>query len=266
MVIGGSNKTRRLSRESLASFTLPSPVTQRTCMSAAIKRYRYLRRLLKFDQMDFEFAIWQMTYLFISPQKVYRNFQYRKQTKSQFARDDPAFFVLLCLWLLVASVGFIFVLGLSFLSFVKFLIYILLVDCVSVGLCIATLLWFVSNKYLLKPSSFGQDVEWGYAFDVHLNAFFPPLVILHVVQLFFYHIFISQDMFVSRLFGNSLWFISFVYYTYITFLGYSSLQILHKTQIFLYPIVPITLGFFLSLAVGWNITESVMNFYMYRVL
>lgn len=45
---------------------------------------------------------------------------------------------------------------------------------------------FVSNRYMLK-ASLGQDVEWGYAFDVHLNAFFPPLVILHIIQLFFYH-------------------------------------------------------------------------------
>jgi len=29
----------------------------------------------------------------------------------------------------------------------------------------------------------GQDVEWGYAFDVHLNAFFPLLMILHLFQL-----------------------------------------------------------------------------------
>ena len=28
--------------------------------------------------MDFEFAIWQMLYLFYKPQNVYRNFQYRK--------------------------------------------------------------------------------------------------------------------------------------------------------------------------------------------
>lgn len=47
-------------------------------MSAAVKRYRYLRRLFKFQQMDFEFAMWQMMYLFIAPQKVYRNFNYRK--------------------------------------------------------------------------------------------------------------------------------------------------------------------------------------------
>ncbi|KAK2093188.1 hypothetical protein P7K49_029717 [Saguinus oedipus] len=49
--------------------------------------------------MDFEFAAWQMLYLFTSPQRVYRNFHYRKQTKDQWARDDPAFLVLLSIWL-----------------------------------------------------------------------------------------------------------------------------------------------------------------------
>lgn len=71
--------------------------------------------------MDFEYALWQMIYLFISPQKVYRNFHYRKSqkfyiyqvvcelslqlphfstgSKAQFARDDPAFLVLLGMWL-----------------------------------------------------------------------------------------------------------------------------------------------------------------------
>ena len=71
--------------------------------------------------MDFEFAIWQMLYLFYRPQNVYRNFQYRKvklhyswfkhfsiiimqETKAQFARDDPAFLVLLAALLLVSTV------------------------------------------------------------------------------------------------------------------------------------------------------------------
>lgn len=44
---------------------------------------------------------------------------------------------------------------------------------------------FITNKYLLKPPSKDYDVEWGYAFDVHLNAFYPLLVILHFLQLFF---------------------------------------------------------------------------------
>lgn len=79
---------------------LPPPVGYRKdCLSATSKSYKYLRRLLKFNQMDFEFAFWQMIYLFIAPQKVYRNFNYRKQTKSQFARDDPAFLVLLVICL-----------------------------------------------------------------------------------------------------------------------------------------------------------------------
>ena len=41
----------------------------------------------------------------------------------------------------------------------------------------------------------GQDVEWGYAFDVHLNAFFPLLMILHLFQLVFLHrkLFISSE-------------------------------------------------------------------------
>jgi hypothetical protein len=39
-----------------------------------------------------------------------------------------------------------------------------------------------------------QDVEWGFSFDVHLNAFFPILVILHFVQLFVYHIFIGGSL------------------------------------------------------------------------
>lgn len=101
--------------------SLPMPANHpKDCMSAATKCYKYMRRMFKFDQMDFEFAFWQMLYLLISPQKVYRNFQYRKSmfsikfilninvvkcciiilaSKSQFARDDPAFLVLFAAWL-----------------------------------------------------------------------------------------------------------------------------------------------------------------------
>ena len=39
-------------------------------LSANAKRQKYFRRLLRFRQMDFEYAFWQMIYLFYSPQKV----------------------------------------------------------------------------------------------------------------------------------------------------------------------------------------------------
>lgn len=245
---------------------LPTPATAKTCMSAAAKRYKYLRRLLHFRQMDFEFAFWQMIYLMTAPQQVYRNFQYRKQTKLQFARDDPAFLVLLAGWLVVSSAGFAFVLNIGFLEFVKFLLYVIFVDCIGVGLVIATLLWAVANKYLLKPSFRDSDVEWGFAFDVHLNAFFPLLVILHFIQLFFYHVLISREAFVATLFGNTLWLVALGYYIYITFLGYNSLNILQRTKVFLYPMIPLGLIYLGTLLINWNVSKSLMYFYHYRVL
>ncbi|KAM4905192.1 protein unc-50 homolog isoform 6-T6 [Sylvia borin] len=189
--------------------------------TAGAKRYKYLRRLLHFRQMDFEFALWQMLYLFTSPQRVYRNFHYRKQTKDQWARDDPAFLVLLSIWLCVSTVGFGFVLDMGFFETIKLLLWVVFIDCVGVGLLIATLMWFVSNKYLVKQQNRDYDVEWGYAFDVHLNAFYPLLVILHFIQLFFINYVIISDSVIGYFVGNTLWLIAIGYYIYVTFLGYS---------------------------------------------
>ncbi|VDP53512.1 unnamed protein product [Soboliphyme baturini] len=64
-------------------------------MTARAKCSRFFKRLINFHQMDFEFAFWQMLYLLVAPKKVYRNFMYRKRTKDQWARDDPAFLLIL---------------------------------------------------------------------------------------------------------------------------------------------------------------------------
>lgn len=246
---------------------LPTPIGHRPdCMTAATKRYRYLRRLFKFRQMDFEFAAWQMVYLFIAPQKVFRNSMYRKQTKAQFARDDPAFLVLLCLWICVSCVGFAVVLGLGVGDLLVFLLYTVFVDTLLSAVLVASALWLLVNHYLVKPTCMDQDVEWGYAFDVHLNAYFPSLIILHFFQLFFYHIFLRHDWFVSVLFGNTLWLLSIGYYIYITFLGYSALPILHKTRLFLYALPALAALFLLSLAFRWNLCAALLAFYQYRVL
>ncbi|XP_006773107.1 PREDICTED: protein unc-50 homolog isoform X1 [Myotis davidii] len=233
--------------------------------TAGAKRYKYLRRLFRFRQMDFEFAGWQMLYLFTSPQRVYRNFHYRKQTKDQWARDDPAFLVLLSVWLCVSTVGFGFVLDMGFFKMIKLLLWVVFIDCVGVGLLISTLMWFISNKYLVKRQSRDYDVEWGYAFDVHLNAFYPLLVILHFIQLFFINHVILTDTFIGYLVGNTFWLIAIGYYIYITFLGYSALPFLKNTVILLYPFAPLVLLYGLSLALGWNFTHALCSFYKYRV-
>jgi len=207
-----------------------------------------------------------MIYLFISPQKVYRNFQYRKQTKDQWARDDPAFLVLLSFWLCVSSIGFAVVLGLGFVGGLKFLLWVVFVDCIGVGVLIATLFWFISNRYMLVAPPRGQDVEWGYAFDVHLNAFFPLLMILHFFQLPFLHWFINTHLFASRFFGNSMWLLAIGYYIYITFLGYSALPFLKNTRTLLFPMSAVVLIYILSLALNWNFSWIMCSFYHARVM
>ncbi|KAL3188443.1 hypothetical protein MRX96_003420 [Rhipicephalus microplus] len=232
---------------SVRNSPLPSPTPNHLeKRSAKDKGSKFLRRLIHVRHMDFQFAMWQMLYLFVSPQKVYRNFQYRKQTKDQFARDDPAFLVLLGLWLVASSVGFVLILRISFLGFLKFLLWVIFIDCIGMGVLVATALWVISNKYLLKPTCRTEDVEWGYAFDVHLNAFFPPLVVLHVFQLFF-----------SRSLG---------YYIYITFLGYSALPILKNTHIFLYPLALLFVCYVVTLVCNVNLCEALNDFYAYRVM
>ncbi|XP_056287451.1 protein unc-50 homolog [Pseudoliparis swirei] len=235
--------------------------------TAGFKRYKYLRRLLHFKQMDFDFAVWQMLYLFTSPQRVYRNFHYRKQTKDQWARDDPAFLVLLGVWLCVSTLGFGLVLDMGAVETLKLLLWVVIVDCIGVGLLISTLMWVISNRYLLKQPGRNFDVEWGYAFDVHLNAFYPLLVILHFLQLFFINhvVIINSDWFVGYFFGNTLWLIAISYYLYITFLGYNALPFLKNTVVLLYPFALLGLIYVLSVSLGWNFTRGLCWFYKYRV-
>lgn len=132
-----------------------------------------------------------------------------------------SYFQIFDLWLFsVTSLGFAWVLRLSFGQTIYFLFYVVFIDCILCGIIVASILWLLANKYMRVDQSAG-DVEWGYAFDVHLNAFYPPLIILHFIQLFFYHAVISQDWFFSRFLGNTLWLLAVGYYIYITFLGYN---------------------------------------------
>ncbi|XP_037506029.1 protein unc-50 homolog isoform X3 [Rhipicephalus sanguineus] len=190
-----------------------------------------------------------------------------------------------------SSVGFVLILRISFLGFLKFLLWVIFIDCIGMGVLVATGLWppafepasstvpasgngsswfielawlrAISNKYLLKPTCRTEDVEWGYAFDVHLNAFFPPLVVLHVFQLFFSRL-LSHH--ISLLFGNTLWLIALGYYIYITFLGYSALPILKNTHIFLYPLALLFVCYVVTLVCSVNLCEALNDFYAYRVM
>lgn len=241
------------------------PLSPNQAPSATHKCAKYFRRILKFDQMDFQFAMWQMLYLFIAPQKLTKLFRARKHSKSQYARDDPAFLVLFAASLCITSIGFAAVLRLTVGQFFKFLLFVVFVDCIGIGVLVASLFWLIANT-VLKPYSSLTDVEWAFSFDIHLNAFYPPLILLHFIQLIFYNGLINHEWFISVFFGNTFWLLATFYYFYITFVGYSSLQVLNRTRLLLSPLPWIVILYIFSLIVHINISHVLLNFYKYRVV
>ncbi|KAL0718155.1 hypothetical protein Bca4012_067477 [Brassica carinata] len=89
------------------------PTTSRSCSSSSSSSSRanpmflqYFRRIVKWQQMDIEYTFWQMLNLCTSPKVVYQHIKYHKQTKNQWARDDPAFIVICSLLLIVATLAY----------------------------------------------------------------------------------------------------------------------------------------------------------------
>eukprot|EP01134_Creolimax_fragrantissima_P002996 CFRG2996T1 len=188
--------------------------------------------------MDFELALWEMLNLCVAPHKVYRNIKYHKQTKNQWARDDPAFLVLLAGCLCITSAGFSFYFWFPWWKLLSFTLWIIIVNCVLLGCVIATAGWHVSNKYLRlsTPHTVAEKVEWGYCFDVHCNSFFPLAIILNVIQLLLMPL-LNKQTFISVLLADTVYLFAVGSYIYITFLGYTALPFLGNTMIFLYPAV-----------------------------
>ncbi|XP_030750078.1 protein unc-50 homolog isoform X1 [Sitophilus oryzae] len=238
----------------------PLLLSQSNVNSAYQKFRRYFRRVFKFEQMDFQFAFWQMFYLLAAPQKLTKVFRARKNFKSQFARDDPAFLILFAAALIITSIGFSLRLSHTFGQFLVFLVLEIFLDCIGVGVIIATILWYITNKFL-KPKNLPQDVEWGFAFDIHLNAYFPPLMLLHFVMILFYNFFVREGNFFSIFLGNSVWLAASIYYVYITFLGYHSMQILRKINLFLIPIPLLVIVYIITIFLQMNVSSIVFESY-----
>lgn len=222
----------------------------------------YMRRMLKFAQMDTEYTFAQMVYLCFAPRKVYQLTSYRKQTKNQWARDDPAFIVVLVFFLTIACVSYSIALRASSSGFVRIFGWFVGCHFALFGIAIATSCWFLSNKYLRVKSFHGveQRIEWMYAFDIHCNSFFPLFLILYVVHYILLP-FLVQPTFVAAVVGNGLYAAALCYYCYITSLGYSTLPFLEKTEVFLYPIAVVVLIVVFLCLLGINLTRQSVEFF-----
>jgi len=228
----------------LIGIMLPIHVeTERPSFASSPSFSEYMRRMIQYAQMDIDYTFAQMIYLCLAPRKVYQLTSYRKQTKNQWARDDPAFIVVLVFFLIIASISYGLALQVGgFSAVLRILTLFVGLHFMLIGVIVATFSWFVSNKYLRTKSFHGveQRMEWMYAFDIHCNSFFPLFLILYVLHYFLLP-FLIQPTLGAAVVSNVLYATALCYYFYITSLGYSTLPFLERTEVFLYPSVAVLL-------------------------
>ncbi|KAI0646653.1 UNC-50-like protein [Trametes meyenii] len=221
------------------------------------------RRLTRFHQMDFELAAWQLTYLCISPKRVYRNVYFHKQTKNTWARDDPAILYLITACLCVSAIAWSVVYSFGFGRALELAFVMILRDFFLAGSVVATIIWFFANRVLLSPPSHSTPedarVEWAYAFDVHTNAFFPFYLTLYLAQLFVLPI-ILKNNWICLFVSNTLYLAGFAQYIYGIYLGLNTLPFLVRTELLLAPLLPLFTGYIVSL-LGFNVAKHVLAVY-----
>ncbi|KAF8970439.1 UNC-50-like protein [Flammula alnicola] len=216
------------------------------------------RRLHRLQQMDFELAAWQLTYLCLAPRRP-------PETKNTWARDDPAILVLIGACLCVSAIGWGVVYAYNIGQFISIALTMILRDFLLSGIVVATILWFTANRLLLSPPSHStpadSQVEWAYAFDVHTNAFFPLYLTLYLAQLFLLPI-ILKDNWVCLWVGNTLYLAAFTQYTYGIYLGLNALPFLIRSELLLSPLLPLFTAYIVSL-LGFNVAQHVLRSYFW---
>ena len=234
----------------------------------------YFGRILNISQMDFQYAFWQMSRLLVSPSRVYvcnltafhcpdhvlsimlnpqtipiapsSPFSYnstktRQMIRGQFARDDPAFIVILLALMITSNMIYTIFFGHhSFWNFLAVILESVFFDFLLMTSVCSSSIWFISNKYLsinsphhlgqsghhhsyhLPGHSDGNQVEWLYSFDVHCNSYFIYFMISNVLVLLLTPILLQKSLF-SLILGNSIFLVAVIGYFYVTFLGYDGM-------------------------------------------
>jgi hypothetical protein len=197
----------------------------------------YMRRLVDFRQMDFEATFDQLQALVsLDPKRAYISFYYRKQTKNHWARDDPAFLVVQAGMVALGSLAYAIAFRhMNLWGYLWSIFYGLLIDWLLMGFLVASVLSTIANRYLRQSNNHTvtQSVEWMYAFDVHANAFFVSYLITYVLQYVLLSLVLGKGVF-SCIFANTLYALAAVWYSYITYIGYTTLPFLGNTQVFLW--------------------------------
>lgn len=210
---------------------------------------RYFRRGISPSQWDLDYVCYQLINSCRAPGRVYKLTLHRKQTKNQWARDDPAFASILLGFLAVVAFAY----GIAYRYTSPFAYIWLIVHFwttfIGWGLVIATLGWFFTNRYgrinTNLPHSVEQSVEWLFAWDIHCNSFVPILLLVYVANFLLLPLIMMSDGLIPCLVGNTLYATAIGYYLYITFQGYVILPFLQHDKL-----RPLLVGIVISAVLG----------------
>ena len=135
--------------------------------------------------------------------------------QGKYARDDPAFFLLLSVAITVASCSF----GIAFFSdtpllMLRIIAWTIFVDLVATGLVTATLFWWATNKFLRDRSANDKErVEWMYCLDIHFNGWCVLFVYVYLLCYILLPVLIVPHSFVSTLLANGIYAAGITHYT-----------------------------------------------------
>ena len=224
---------------------------------STISPSEYLGRMFKYTQMDFDYTFAQMVYLCFAPHKVYQLTQYRKRTKGQWARDDPAFIVIQAIFLSAAGWAYGICFGESGWAQVRTFLYFIVGHFLILGTVVSGICIIVCDKYLRKQTSVHgvvQQMEWLYSFDVHCNAFFPFFLMTYVVQYFALPLLYDPTSIVAIVFANCLHTFAVAYYCYVVSLGYNTLPFIERAEVFMLPAVLFGISAIIMCIIKTNLT------------
>jgi hypothetical protein len=227
----------------------------------------YLSRMLQWRQMDFDFAAAQAVDLLLRPADTSKTTRMRKQIKNQWARDDPAFAILLGGLLLASTLAYaVAYAAWNPLHLARLLIGGILFEYIALGCVIATAVRLYVNAHMRiqRLHAVEQSVEWLYAFDVHCNALLCSFVLVAPTQYALLWLLpadgSSSSLLVTAV-TNLLWLAGVSYYAYITFLGYSALPFVDRPERLLYPLAAAAGLALLLLLLNVNVGAFILDMY-----
>ncbi|EKD00931.1 transport-related protein [Trichosporon asahii var. asahii CBS 8904] len=158
--------------------------------------------------------------------------------------------------------GFIY--SLSWPSTLALVLKMIFRDFIALALLSAFIFYQTANRLLLSTSATGQreKVEFAYAFDVAVNAFWPLFLTLYLGLLPLAALVVRRNW-GSLFLGNSLFLLALGQYVYVTYLGYSALPFVARAELFLAPLLPLVVGWVLSL-LGLNVARWALETYFGR--